>query len=355
MRAAPANHSPIFNMDITLRFNDHRIQQTSKRMELSSVLNPWREDMDVQPTHSDGPMPSYQWWEPHFTNNDMLPPMACQQPQLGQSLPPLKSLFQTDSHRRGDSRLHCTRLRRAHSSEGIVRNLHNYPSQSPPLETIRAGRASRSANNRSAISARSLRSLHRISRRSSPSPWDVPVQRHQGDGHNYIRPAIAAEDPNTYYDCTDAPPSRKRSRPHSNKPYTIEQVDWIRYHAEDRDMSFKAEMMPLFWADFPDRHDPYVTEQTLSARHYRANMIPKLDERGEPIIVNGRVLMVSYKIRDRNTEWGKKADIPTGLVDAYPWRLVTYTHWKSPVLEKDMERAKQILAGNDPSDLRGSK
>ena len=123
-------------------------------------------------------------------------------------------------------------------------------------------------------------------------------------------------------------------------------------------MSFKADMMPLFFEQFPERYDPDATEQILSSRYYRDNNRPELDAKGNwGVDDRGNLKMLSDKVRDRFTAKGKALDVPASLVDRAPWRVACakYDHWKSLILEKDKERARGILEGNDPNDTYGSK
>ena len=135
-------------------------------------------------------------------------------------------------------------------------------------------------------------------------------------------------------------------------------LDWIRYHRVDRKMQFKTEMLPLFFEQFPERYDPNATGQTLSARYYRDNMRPVLDDDGMwGVDEKGALKEVSANVRQGSTAEGKKLDLPASLVDKWPARLLceSYKRWKSPILEEDRERARQILAGNDVNDPLGSK
>lgn len=123
-------------------------------------------------------------------------------------------------------------------------------------------------------------------------------------------------------------------------------------------MSFKVDMMPLFFEQFPKRYDPDATEQILSSRYYRDNSRPELDDKGNwSVDEKGNLKLLSDKVRDRSTAEGKDLDVPASLVDRAPWRVVSgkYDHWKSPILEGDKERARKILEGDDPSDTHGSK
>lgn len=151
--------------------------------------------------------------------------------------------------------------------------------------------------------------------------------------------------------------NKSRKTTHNNKPYTVEMVDWIRYHKVDKNMQFKIDMLPLFFKQFPDRYDPDATEQILSSRYYRDNRRPLLDEEGNWYVKNKSLALTSDKVRDRVTAEGKELDVPASLVERAPWRVVSgkYDHWKSPISEADKEKARQILKGDDPNDPDGSK
>ena len=131
----------------------------------------------------------------------------------------------------------------------------------------------------------------------------------------------------------------------------------MRYHKVDRSMSYKNDMLPLFFEQFPCRYEPGATEQMLSSRMYRDNKRPVLDEHGRwSLNEKGGLKVTDAKIRDQTTLEGLELDLPYKLVDRAPWRVVDgrYDHWKSPILEADKRRARAILEGNDPCDVHGS-
>jgi len=170
------------------------------------------------------------------------------------------------------------------------------------------------------------------------------------DGGQYRRPSIESEISSMSDDSLPSP----LSQIHNNNKYTVEMIDWIRYHRVDRGLPWEAELLPRFFDQFPERYHPKATVQTLTSRYYRDNTVPELDEKGNwQVDEKGHLKLQSAKVRGRSTVVGK--DIPRTLVDKWPARLLTYDKWKCPVLEKDKERARRILAGNDPSDPQGSK
>ena len=251
------------------------------------------------------------------------------------------------------------RIHHARSTDGIVRIYNEY--QTPSLIVDKETCISLSRR-RSHHSLRSPRSPHhRIFRRGShpQSIWSIPIRQAQGDGRRYRQPVIIAEDIETHYDSSTSPVSKPRViSTHNNKPYSIEMIDWIRYHRVDRGMAFKSDMMPLFFAQFPERYDANATEQILSSRYYRDNSRPFLDAGGNRVLDSkGNLKVVSARVRDRSTAEGKELDFPSSLVDKWPARLLCekYMLWKSPIREEDRERARQILVGNDVNDPLGSK
>jgi hypothetical protein len=139
--------------------------------------------------------------------------------------------------------------------------------------------------------------------------------------------------------------------PHNNKSYDKEMIMWMRYFHVDLKVKFKA-MLPLFYRQFPERWNPFAKEQSLSARFYRDCWRPARDEHGNLIFdAKGRPVTIPAKCRARATAEGKRLQFPYSLVDKWPSEVLKY-EW---TLEKDKERARQILSGNDPSDPQGSE
>lgn len=127
------------------------------------------------------------------------------------------------------------------------------------------------------------------------------------------------------------PRSRRRSssdRPHSNKPYTKEQVDCMRYLREDGNQLPWPVVLARFRMQFPEFDDVDLSVQCLSSRLYRANKVPVCHSNGELVLdSNGKVMMVPAKVRDRNTPAGKHA--PYRLVDSHPDFALLYD-WVHP-------------------------
>lgn len=126
--------------------------------------------------------------------------------------------------------------------------------------------------------------------------------------------------------------------PHNNRPYTQEQVQWIRYHKEDCGMGGQA-LYALWLIRFPNdlRHQG----QSFSSRTYRDNVIPVTDDNGDLVFdKTGKPLLNKCGVRERNLP--KHKDFPFKLVDKHPeWAL--YWDWVSP---EHKEMAQKILDGN---------
>jgi hypothetical protein len=146
-----------------------------------------------------------------------------------------------------------------------------------------------------------------------------------------------------------APPSSSPSRrldgsaktPHSNKAYTKEQVDFIRYTKEDLDVPWKGfpARFRQFWTDLRD------SDQCFSSRHYRSNIKPR-HENWVPILVDGRPIMDPAPVRGRSTPEGKAEDFPYTLIELCPHRALDYS-WVSPV---DKARALEVLRTDEIRD-----
>ncbi|KAH8589253.1 hypothetical protein B0O99DRAFT_483004, partial [Bisporella sp. PMI_857] len=124
------------------------------------------------------------------------------------------------------------------------------------------------------------------------------------------------------FDIPEQPHKRSKGMAHSNKAYTREQVDFIRYFKEDCHVSF-GNLGPMFMKKFPDTLRD--SDQCFSSRYYRANIVPRRDQDGRPVFDDkGKVTWDMVKVRSRSTPEGKELSIPYTLVDMYPWRAVKY-------------------------------
>ncbi|TVY28463.1 hypothetical protein LHYA1_G003424 [Lachnellula hyalina] len=129
--------------------------------------------------------------------------------------------------------------------------------------------------------------------------------------------------------------------PHSNKAYTPEQIDWIRYLKEDCKHKWK-ELPSLFALQFPGvyGYDSRTSDQCFSSRGYRDNRRPLTDKDWNPILnENGKVTWVEALVRERSTSEGMELDYPFTLVELHPERAVQY-EWVS---EEHKAMARRIL------------
>ncbi|KAF4631422.1 hypothetical protein G7Y89_g6704 [Cudoniella acicularis] len=142
--------------------------------------------------------------------------------------------------------------------------------------------------------------------------------------------------------------ARVRKRPiptHSNRPYSPEAVDFIRYMKED--CGHKWDDVPeLYYRQFvehaPTKFNDRTTAQAFSSRYYRDDKAPMLDKNWNFIrLEDGRIKYRLAKVRERHTPEGKKEDIPYTLIDKHPDRAVTYS-WVS---EEHKAEAERILRG----------
>lgn len=124
--------------------------------------------------------------------------------------------------------------------------------------------------------------------------------------------------------------------PHSNKAYTQEQVDWMRFFHDDLGNAWKS--LPIkFQQQFAT--ETRDSDQCFSSRYYRDNQVPDHDN-WEPILgSDGRPRLMAAKVRQRQTPEGRALDIPYKLVEKHPERAITYS-W---VGRDHKETAREIL------------
>ncbi|KAK6599225.1 hypothetical protein H4I96_08429 [Botrytis cinerea] len=112
--------------------------------------------------------------------------------------------------------------------------------------------------------------------------------------------------------------------PRSNKAYSTEEVDFIRYHKEDLNKHW-PEVLLCFRQHF--REYQRESEQCLSSRYYRDNNI-------------------KIKVRRRGTPAGRLEGIPYTLVQKHPERAMKYS-WVSEHHRVEMKRLAEIMADQD--------
>ncbi|CAG8960368.1 hypothetical protein HYFRA_00012443 [Hymenoscyphus fraxineus] len=124
--------------------------------------------------------------------------------------------------------------------------------------------------------------------------------------------------------------------PHSNKAYTQEQVDWMRFFHDDLGNAWKS--LPVkFQEEFST--ETRDSDQCFSSRYYRDNQVPEHNN-WEPILgSDGRPRLMPAKVRQRQTPEGRALDIPYKLVEKHPERALTYS-W---VGRAHKEAARDIL------------
>ncbi|KAM3081975.1 hypothetical protein ACMFMG_004435 [Clarireedia jacksonii] len=146
--------------------------------------------------------------------------------------------------------------------------------------------------------------------------------------------------------------SRSRTKPkfakvhHSNKAYTEEEVDFIRYHKDDLGLKWDP-LLLVFKRAFPGRSRE--SDQCLSSRYYRANKFRLFDENGKVMRdENGKIMYLSAKVRGRGTPEGREEGLPYTLVQVSPQRGLKYS-WVREVHKEEM----RILAAEMGDEARG--
>ncbi|KAI9641494.1 hypothetical protein NHQ30_010303 [Ciborinia camelliae] len=157
-----------------------------------------------------------------------------------------------------------------------------------------------------------------------------PVQHHR---HNHERHDQIHHRRHSHSNSTP-----KKKKPRSNKAYTLEEVDFIRYHKEDLSKRW-PEVLSCFRRFFIYRQRD--SEQCLSSRYYRDNFLRMYDDSGKPMRDdNGKIRTISAKVRRRATPAGRLEALPYTLVQKHPERAIQYS-W---VAEHHKVEATRLVA-----------
>jgi hypothetical protein len=182
---------------------------------------------------------------------------------------------------------------------------------------------------------------------SLPTPPRSPKDPREQRSDEIIETTDPALDGTTAVD-VDRIAKRRRTPKSCNRAYTVAQIDWMRYNKIDLGASYRS-MEDLFQEVWPNE---LKAGHCFSAKLYRSNNIPRVDEWNNPLYDKQEKLILDpAKMRDADTEEGKLKCVPYSLVDKYPWRAVDYK-W---VKEEQKKVARLILRGIDPTDPTGSK
>ncbi|KAF7857241.1 hypothetical protein EAF04_009482 [Stromatinia cepivora] len=156
----------------------------------------------------------------------------------------------------------------------------------------------------------SLPSIYSLHDEGYHSP--SPVHRYRHDRHHHLhhrRHSQSVSSPN-------------KKKPRSNKAYSIEEVDFIRYYKDDLNKPW-PEILSCFKRYFIDRQRD--SEQSLSSRFYRDNCFKMYDANDRPMRDgNGKIIMISAKVRQRGTPAGREEALPFTLVQKHPERAMRY-------------------------------
>ncbi|ESZ89670.1 hypothetical protein SBOR_9945 [Sclerotinia borealis F-4128] len=135
-----------------------------------------------------------------------------------------------------------------------------------------------------------------------------------------------------------------RKKPRSNKAYSMEEVDFIRYNKDDLNKHW-PEILSLFRRHFIQRQRD--SEQCLSSRYYRSNHLKMYDASGRPMLdKNGKVRKISAKVRRRATPAGRVEALPYTLVQKHPQRAMAYS-WVSSEHKFDAGRLAAGMSDHD--------
>lgn len=139
-------------------------------------------------------------------------------------------------------------------------------------------------------------------------------------------------------------PTPNKKKPRSNKAYSIEEVDFIRYHKDDLRKHW-PEILSLFRQYFRQRQRD--SEQCLSSRYYRDNCCKMYDANGRPMRDdNGKIRVISCKVRSRGTPAGREEALPFTLVQKHPSRAMRYP-WVSEQHKVEARRLAEEMTDQE--------
>jgi hypothetical protein len=139
--------------------------------------------------------------------------------------------------------------------------------------------------------------------------------------------------------CDSRGPAPRKSA-HSNVKYTVEEVHFIQYMRDDKNMQWQDIVEP-FNLQFPSH---YRDKGALECRYYRAQFFPVLDPDGNPVFeANGEVAMTNIKVRDRKCQ-GEHFKQCLKLIDRCPQKVLEYS-WTAEV---DRQAARRISTSDLP-------
>ncbi|KAM0146906.1 hypothetical protein ACHAPG_010893 [Botrytis cinerea] len=192
-----------------------------------------------------------------------------------------------------------------------------------------------------------------IPRQRFTNPYPLPPIYSLPDDKYYSQPSTHCHRHDRHHHDRHQLPRRRHSqpvtlsdkkKPRSNKAYSTEEVDFIRYHKEDLNKHW-PEVLLCFRQHF--REYQRESEQCLSSRYYRDNNIKMYDESGREMRdENGRTRYISAKVRRRGTPAGRLEGIPYTLVQKHPERAMKYS-WVSEHHRVEMKRLAEIMADQD--------
>jgi hypothetical protein len=361
MQLQQIHSEPPMSHRIMLGGNSQNPQLDQKPMDISAILNPPDKPSTTASHHFGGQLETHQHLVDshmnYWTKKHLQLPRISLEPVHGQcqsrpryQLPPInppspQALEYSSDHQTTLNTVYNNNYTTAPPSSSF-KPLHRFPNHSQCLfESFPTDRQQDqhfpSSTSRAALSPR-RRAKQEL--RLRESCWNAP--HHQT--HALYAPAqqqVVKSHYSSQYDASYSPKALKHlKKPHSNKPYTMEQVHFMRYHKEDCGKMSWPDILTLFIQRFPEYQNLEcpLTVPCLSSRYYRDNKVPMLDEQGKLVLdSNDRFIMVPWKIRQRNTADGKC--IPYLFVDMHP-ELASIYDWVKP---EDKARAERILQSLD--------